>query len=266
MEFLFRIRAIDLGNRYEIAGSSQFPFLFRFYVLLRQPYTDEEKKGCIEAWARNLTGPPHDYRSYLPNVARELNLSKKIDIPVRVLWGERDRALTIHNLDGLSTWALQVSINRFPDAPHWIAHEKPEEIMAELGSFFDRYYPSRMGLDASGHSSTQSFRCCIPDRVCRESSGGGLADNAVRAQAVHHKAYRNKRVMSAREPCCLGASRFLEVCTLCFLCRSKNLCHLKGDQTTSGVVDRMDDCQSLIFAGFPGKVIAGDDKLLYDIS
>ncbi len=103
----------------------------------KKPYTPEEQEGYLTAWKRNLTGSLNYYRSYLPNVARDINFMKKIDLPVLVLWGESDQALSIKNLDGLSTWVPQVTIKRFANTSHWIAHERSRECITEIRSFFD---------------------------------------------------------------------------------------------------------------------------------
>jgi pimeloyl-ACP methyl ester carboxylesterase len=55
--------------------------------------------------------------------------------PTLVLWGERDHALTIYNLDGLDAFVPALKIKRFPDASHWIVHEKPNEVKLAIREF-----------------------------------------------------------------------------------------------------------------------------------
>ena len=53
-------------------------------------------------------------------------------LPTLVIWGERDSALLPSLLDGLEAWVPKLRLVRVPDATHWIVHEQPELIAAEL--------------------------------------------------------------------------------------------------------------------------------------
>jgi pimeloyl-ACP methyl ester carboxylesterase len=65
----------------------------------------------------------------------------KIDLPVEsvtvrvrtlVVWGERDKALLPSLLDGLDAFVPDLQIVRVPDASHWIVHEQPARVAAEI--------------------------------------------------------------------------------------------------------------------------------------
>ena len=58
-----------------------------------------------------------------------------VAMPHLVLWGEADEALRASCLAGLDTFAPDLTIRRFPDAGHWILHEKPGEVAAEIRAF-----------------------------------------------------------------------------------------------------------------------------------
>jgi epoxide hydrolase 4 len=58
-----------------------------------------------------------------------------IRVPTLVIWGEKDPALPAKNLDGLSQYIPQLTIERIPDGTHWVIHEKPAEVNAYIREF-----------------------------------------------------------------------------------------------------------------------------------
>ncbi len=98
-------------------------------------FTDAEKEDLIAAWGRGLVGGLNYYRSYMPR-AVELNAKlPKISIPTLVLWGEKDQALILKNLDGLHEYVNELTVKTYPDATHWITYEKPDEISDQIREF-----------------------------------------------------------------------------------------------------------------------------------
>ena len=55
-----------------------------------------------------------------------------VRVPTRVVWGEADAALPPSLLAGLSAWVPELSVRRVPGASHWILHEQPELVVAEI--------------------------------------------------------------------------------------------------------------------------------------
>jgi epoxide hydrolase 4 len=55
-----------------------------------------------------------------------------VRVPTRVVWGEADAALPPSLLAGLQAWVPELSVCRVPGASHWIVHERPELIVAEI--------------------------------------------------------------------------------------------------------------------------------------
>ena len=53
-------------------------------------------------------------------------------VPTHVIWGEDDIALPVELLDGLETWVPELRLVRVPGASHWIVHERPELVAAEI--------------------------------------------------------------------------------------------------------------------------------------
>jgi len=55
-----------------------------------------------------------------------------IDTPTLLLWGEQDVAIDIHCLDGLEDYVRDLTIERFPDASHWVQQDVPDKVNAAL--------------------------------------------------------------------------------------------------------------------------------------
>ena len=56
-------------------------------------------------------------------------------VPVRVIWGENDRALTTGLVDDLDRVCPDLRIVRIPEGSHWIAHEQPARVNRLIREF-----------------------------------------------------------------------------------------------------------------------------------
>ena len=101
-------------------------------------FTEEDKRAYLEAWSQPgaLTGGLNYYRaarvgppsgegdkegtSFAVNAP-----SLVVKVPTLVIWGEKDIALLVGNLDGLDKFVPNLTIKRIPDGTHWVIHEKP---------------------------------------------------------------------------------------------------------------------------------------------
>jgi pimeloyl-ACP methyl ester carboxylesterase len=52
--------------------------------------------------------------------------------PTLVVWAEDDIALPVALLDGLEEFVPRLRVVRVPDATHWIVHERPALVIAEI--------------------------------------------------------------------------------------------------------------------------------------
>ena len=59
----------------------------------------------------------------------------RVDVPVRVLWGERDRALMTGLVDDLGEVCSDLKVERIPEGSHWLTHEQPARINAAIRTF-----------------------------------------------------------------------------------------------------------------------------------
>jgi pimeloyl-ACP methyl ester carboxylesterase len=93
-------------------------------------------------WRRGLTGALNYYRgsplrpaSDAGDLLHTLVLPDEavtVRVPTTLLWGEPDRALLPGLLDGLEQWIPQLQLLRVPEASHWIVHEQPQRVAAEI--------------------------------------------------------------------------------------------------------------------------------------
>ena len=115
--------------------------------------TEADKEEYIKAWSQPgaLTGGLNYYRANEvgppapPEMEKEIAASGAkfsldpalaiVRVPTLVIWGEKDIALTVKNLDGLEKLVPQLTVKRVPDGSHWVVHEKPAEVNAYIRAF-----------------------------------------------------------------------------------------------------------------------------------
>ncbi len=108
--------------------------------------TEEDRRAYIAAWSQPgaLTGGLNWYRAspLYPPEAAGAALPPQLDpalfrvsVPTLVIWGERDEALLIANLDGIETLVEDLRIVRIPDGSHWVVHEQPARVNALIREF-----------------------------------------------------------------------------------------------------------------------------------
>ncbi|MEA2660542.1 MAG: hypothetical protein QOH08_114 [Chloroflexota bacterium] len=85
-----------------------------------------------------LTAAINYYRAAFRDVARHAVPARRVDHPVLVLWGDRDRFLGPALAEPGSEWVPNVRVRHVPDAGHWIQHDVPELVNDELARFFGK--------------------------------------------------------------------------------------------------------------------------------
>lgn len=98
-------------------------------------------------WSRGLRGGINYYRASRvhPPTATEAGAAGlaldaaafRVPVPVRVLWGEQDKAMLPALLDPLDRFVDDLTITRVPDASHWIVHEQPERVNRWIAESLD---------------------------------------------------------------------------------------------------------------------------------
>lgn len=105
----------------------------------RQAYIEEwSGEGALEgmlAWYRMspIEVPAMDEKADYPNWV--LTGVPDIHVPVKIIWGMKDKALLPCQLDGLDGLLDHYSIERIDDAGHFAVWEKPEPVAAALRDF-----------------------------------------------------------------------------------------------------------------------------------
>jgi pimeloyl-ACP methyl ester carboxylesterase len=109
--------------------------------------TEAVKAQYRAVWDRSLTGGLNYYRASPLRPARAddpgasaVTLPREmltVDVPTLVLWGLQDTALLPELVDGLQAYVPQLTLEKVPDASHWIVHEQPQFVAARLAAFLD---------------------------------------------------------------------------------------------------------------------------------
>ena len=104
-------------------------------------FDDEAIRAYKEALARPgaLTAALNYYRAGLRSgalwAARQM---PSVEIPVLLIWGERDRYLGVRLTEGLSAWVPNLRIERIPDASHWVQSDVPARVNELMIGFLQK--------------------------------------------------------------------------------------------------------------------------------
>ena len=101
-------------------------------------FTAEDIERYVEALERPgaLTGAVNYYRALFRQDPRRLWADlRRIDAPVLIIWGERDRYLRKELAEPSRRWVPNVRVERLPDASHWVHMDDPERVNSLLLDF-----------------------------------------------------------------------------------------------------------------------------------
>ncbi len=113
------------------------------YALLAQAMQRSSRPGTFdeddlavyrEAWSQPgaLTAMLEWYRA-LPTTPRRA--PRRITVPTLILWGDRDSALDSSLAEECLALCDAGSVRHFPDATHWVHHERPAEVNVGIVRF-----------------------------------------------------------------------------------------------------------------------------------
>lgn len=95
-------------------------------------------------WSAGLTGPLNYYRASPLRPPQDADdplhtlvlpdALLRVRVPTTVLWGEQDQALRPGLLQGLEHWVPDLTVQRVPQASHWIVHEQPDLVAETIAS------------------------------------------------------------------------------------------------------------------------------------
>jgi pimeloyl-ACP methyl ester carboxylesterase len=107
--------------------------------------TPEMQDRYREVWRQGLDGGLNYYRAspLRPPTAQDTGAAAlelpaemlRIDVPTLVLWAQDDIALLPCLTEGLDQHILNLKLVPMAGATHWVVHEHPERVIAQLGAF-----------------------------------------------------------------------------------------------------------------------------------
>jgi pimeloyl-ACP methyl ester carboxylesterase len=110
--------------------------------------TEAVKQQYREVWDMSLAGGCNYYRAspVRPPTPQDpgaaaITLPREmltISVPTLVLWAMDDAALPPDLIQGLDDYVPQLTLEKIPDATHWVIHERPEFIAGRLAAFLAR--------------------------------------------------------------------------------------------------------------------------------
>ena len=125
----------------EVIRAGDFALLrsvFRSDPVQPEALTAEDIERYIEAIARPgaLTASINYYRALLRNPREMRALLQRVEAPVLVIWGEKDRFLSRRLAEPPRLWVPNlIRVKRLPDASHWVAEDRPLEVNTLLLDF-----------------------------------------------------------------------------------------------------------------------------------
>ncbi|MDW6026593.1 alpha/beta hydrolase [Mesorhizobium sp. BAC0120] len=147
-QYINRLRTLDAGSRLSSDG-------FRLLFELVSEFSDTgwmrnaQRSAYREAWERPgaIEAMLNWYRASplaVPRPGEAIANAPILDLPAEalkvpcphlVLWGEEDKALLPACLAGLEGFSSDLTIRRLAGCGHWLLHEKPAEMAAEITEF-----------------------------------------------------------------------------------------------------------------------------------
>ena len=123
------------GRRIEREVFSRFLLDIRRDPSRPGAFTEEDAERYRGAMARPdaLSAACNYYRAlFRRNPARVRALLRKIEASTLVIWGERDRYLSTELAEADRSWVPNLRVERLPEASHWVAEDRPDEVNALL--------------------------------------------------------------------------------------------------------------------------------------
>lgn len=110
--------------------------------------SEADRKAYVEAWSQPgaLTGGLNYYRAAEVGPGggggdafkmKHPVASFEVKMPTLVIWGEKDPYILTGNLDGLEQYVAKLTVERIPDATHWVVHEKSARVNELIRDFLE---------------------------------------------------------------------------------------------------------------------------------
>ena len=109
--------------------------------------TESVRDRYREVWGHGIHGALNYYRASPmrpptsdrdPVLAMQLSPElTRVSVPTLVLWADADSALPPALLQGLEDYVEELELVRIPEATHWVVHEQPARLVAEIARYLD---------------------------------------------------------------------------------------------------------------------------------
>jgi pimeloyl-ACP methyl ester carboxylesterase len=136
---LFRVPALPewLLSRNDFSAVRH---MFRALPARKEAFSESTIAGYVGALAAPgaLTAALNYYRALLAGDALAFGRRARVAAETLVIWGERDPALGLELLQGVTDVAPRACIHRIPDAGHWVQNEAPDEVNRATIEFLSR--------------------------------------------------------------------------------------------------------------------------------
>lgn len=119
-------------------------------------FKPEDLNTYREAWEQEgaLTGMLNWYRALLLPTGRKTPARIGATVPVRVIWGDRDRALERGLAEEAINWCDKGEVFHLPSATHWLHHEESEFVNSLLREFLEGEGRSSTGKESTRKNTT----------------------------------------------------------------------------------------------------------------
>lgn len=108
--------------------------LLKQFAFSQRPTSPDEMADFVKQWQRpgSIEAQVNYYKAlnfqpipdWLPGpILRLIESRFHVPVPVLMLWGEDDSALSLENLEGVEAFVPDLRIERFPKANHWSHHQ-----------------------------------------------------------------------------------------------------------------------------------------------
>lgn len=135
-----------------VLAENDYARLFSMFTMMKAGadgfgwLTEPVKQKYRDVWSQGLTGacnlyrvtpmkPPIPGKSTAQDIPQLPPERVSVQVPTLVLWALDDAALLPGLLEGLEAYVPDLTVTKVPEATHWIVHEQPQRVAAEIGKF-----------------------------------------------------------------------------------------------------------------------------------
>ena len=105
-------------------------------------FSPEETKTYARQWPGSLTPMLNYYRATPRSRGEMRKLSRRIEIPVLILWGEHEPVFQASALEEMNEWVADYRVERIANAGHFVQRDAPERVAQHIIEFATASSPS----------------------------------------------------------------------------------------------------------------------------